>query len=109
MGPRTLVRGNFTMASRCSLCKLCFNGAAHSRARKCGTIQGIHVALFCALQWGRALSCAEMQTQSSLPARTDLLQWGRALSCAEMTTTAALHTFVQVTLQWGRALSCAEI
>ena len=36
------------------------------------------------LQWGRALSSAEMWTIATSPIALTLLQWGRALSSAEM-------------------------
>src|SRR5437773_2019780 len=82
MGPRTLVRGNVQLgvgitqvnvlqwgrALSCAEIDVAhladdlqtgFNGAAHSRARKCNkeTAKGKEME---SLQWGRALSCAEM-------------------------------------------------
>src|SRR5439155_389760 len=86
------------------------------------------------LQWGRALSCAEIP--GSIAPKwygVPMLQWGRALSCAEMLdhqhipvrdrqASMGPRTLVRgnirytrrsktkaTRLQWGRALSCAEI
>src|SRR5881296_3114818 len=82
MGPRALARGNL---------------------RRRG-----HQTELEELQWGRALSRAEMRKSSSTLSCANALQWGRALSRAEMNREAGIGNPLPA-LQWGRALSRAEI
>src|SRR2546430_1462058 len=84
-----------------------FNGAAHSRARKCAEgspSQSKHSASM----GPRTLVRGNSRT-GSRRTRPSWLQWGRALSCAEITKAAAHYAAHSVELQWGRALSCAEM
>src|SRR5436309_664596 len=83
MGPRTLVRGNQPLRQvYVSRTRQRFNGAAHSRARKSNeggegevgclasmgprtlvrgnAVGGLFAIFVIRLQWGRALSCAEI-------------------------------------------------
>src|SRR5947207_218870 len=82
MGPRTLVRGNMTLLQTAPQAAV--------------------------LQWGRALSCAEIVRR-----RDHLCQHGPA-SMGPRTLVRGNLAGVTVTeflspLQWGRALSCAEM
>src|SRR2546426_135008 len=57
----------------------------------------------------RTLVRGNHQWLSSTRSLTAMLQWGRALSCAEIPAPGAPGDRRPSTLQWGRALSCAEI
>src|SRR5436190_24201081 len=93
MGPRTLVRGNKAGRRVFLLPYRSFNGAAHSRARKSRPNVASSPPTI-ALQWGRALSCAEICSYSVTVAGTTLLQWGRALSCAEIGAMVQTYGFL---------------
>ena len=101
----------------------CFNGAAVCRARKC-TLSVPAPLPRVELQWGRALSSAEIVGSTVASSRMKLLQWGRALrarKCGPRRDSPRLHGFNgaalfdrgnaqahvamrEVMLQWGRAL-----
>ncbi len=129
MGARTFVRANWRRIgfTRCVIPG--FNGGAHFRTRKCAACRratASHRASMGArtfvranssktlflwwcrlLQWGRALSYAQISdgNPSSEPTR---LQWGRALSYAQIRRANAPCARCWL-LQWGRALSYAQI
>ncbi len=106
MGPRTFARGNEWRDSSSLRPGASFNGAAHFRTRKFQPpLQSVAPYV---LQWGRALSHAEILCWRCDQGRTTKLQWGRALSHAEMAPNVT-DTMSVTTLQWGRALSHAEI
>src|SRR6058998_2476843 len=156
MGPRALARGNPPSPAVHSTVATRFNGAARSRARKC--LHAVQTALKLdgfngaarsrarkwrgqsrgagireALQWGRALSRAEMDHRETTTVETcfasmgpralargniafdDIFNSGRLASMGpralargnlalEVGSTAA-----PLALQWGRALSRAEM
>src|SRR5881628_2784821 len=83
MGPRALARGNGADNLAELVFEKRFNGAARSRARKwiIARPQRWKHAL---LQWGRALSRAEISPLTTYSIAVGLLQWGRALSRAEI-------------------------
>src|SRR5438477_450100 len=60
------------------------------------------------LQWGRALTSAEVARLAFKGFGVKLLQWGRALTSAEV---AGEHDGTRSgrMLQWGRALTSAEV
>src|SRR5881296_1848677 len=115
MGPRALARGNLVRRLRIMASLACFNGAARSRARKskstrppragASSFNGAarsrarkyrddegHYLVATKLQWGRALSRAEISAGVVVPSVICWLQWGRALSRAEIRPSADTFT-----------------
>src|SRR5437667_9869481 len=84
-----------------------FNGAAHSRARKCG-LGIVGLGDRSASMGPRTLVRGNFLRNPYVIEKANMLQWGRALSCAEIVLRLA-PPVVGRSLQWGRALSCAEI
>src|SRR5213593_4577409 len=91
MGPRALARGNIVTTKATIWSRPSFNGAARSRARKyaLALFDTFDVVL---LQWGRALSRAEITVAVFVPSVICWLQWGRALSRAEIRPSADTFT-----------------
>ena len=131
MGPRPFERGNPKPHISARPAVTHFNGAAPFRARKLAYISR-NGAFHDVLQWGRALSSAEIESSAmagvitgyfngaapfrarkyvvvrDAQGRVVALQWGRALSSAEIFS-PWLPPRCRSLLQWGRALSSAEI
>ena len=129
MGPRSRERGNLR-AYREHRAYSRFNGAALSERGNALTRTADRSSR---LQWGRALSSAEMPPGQESLRRSAMLQWGRALVSAEIAALVVtvsgirrasmgprsrergnLHAARQSSasaymLQWGRALVSAEI
>src|SRR5438046_2858342 len=106
MGPRTLVRGN----GRCRRNRRHVGHASmgpRTLVRGNGRAGGLREIARLASMGPRTLvrGNREIIWEANTPER---LQWGRALSCAEMMK-ALLDVQERLLLQWGRALSCAEM
>ena len=111
---------------------MCFNGAAFSRTRKCGS-RGNGDAMNDRLQWGRVLANAEITLMAPIQKMRSRLQWGRVLANAEIIALSTPTPSVgrasmgprsrergnvsavspyptgYALLQWGRVLANAEI
>ena len=107
-------------------CSMCFNGAAHSRARKCAYVAGRldGKTSFNGAAHSRARKCQQRdqfggQRHASMGPRTLVrgndsnfiakggdykLQWGRALSCAEMAIIGTVE--FSMSCPAGRERSC---
>ncbi len=108
MGARTFVRANLLWPSDAARADTGFNGGAHFRTRKCSSAPRLQSSTT-SLQWGRALSYAQIISSSRPETGKAPASMGARTFVRANVKIRSERTRRGLELQWGRALSYAQI